>query len=93
MLSLLPAPALARPLAAANDISNTFDSTECVSYAYDYLPRVMKQLIKWTQGTPFDGHPKPLSWVAWFAGQWPAAANGCSADPFPKWNCARPAAN
>lgn len=56
--------------AAKNDLSNPFNSCQCVSYAYDASPKMIKQLIKWTRGIEFENYPKPLNWASWNAGVW-----------------------
>ncbi len=55
---------------ASNDLTNQFDSCQCTNFAYENAPETIKRLIKWTQGTKFDGYPNPPSWVSWNAGQW-----------------------
>ena len=66
-LSTLPAKA-----GAKNDLSNPFQDCQCVHYAYEQAPTVIKQLIKWTKGTSFDGYPPPpSSQVSWYAKDWP----------------------
>lgn len=61
---------LTKVLAVSNNLAGIDYECQCVWWAKKNSPKIIHQLIDWSQGAVLANYPKPLTGVQWNAGDW-----------------------